>query len=120
MKHQIKSIRTFIGAKDFEVSRQFYSALNFTEHAIGPKLSYFEADGFGFYLQDYYLKEWIENTMIFLEVDDVKRYWDELVALELTTAYDGVKLTPIRVESWGRECFLHDPAGVLWHFGEFI
>jgi hypothetical protein len=57
--------------------------------------------------------------MIFLEVDDVDRYYDELLALKLAEKYEGVKLTPTRVESWGKECFLHDPAGVLWHFGQF-
>jgi hypothetical protein len=31
-----------------------------------------------------------------------------------------VKLIPIRVHDWGKECFLHDPSGVLWHFGEFF
>ncbi|PZO24508.1 MAG: glyoxalase, partial [Flavobacteriaceae bacterium] len=27
---------------------------------------------------------------------------------------------PIRNHDWGRECFLHDPSGILWHFGEFF
>ena len=72
------------------------------------------------YLQDAYIKDWIHNTMIFLEVDDVKRYWTELQSLGLDQIYKKVKLTPIREESWGRECFMHDPSGVLWHFGEFF
>jgi hypothetical protein len=57
--------------------------------------------------------------MIFLEVDDVDRHWNELVALNLTNRYEGVRLTPVGQYEWGRECFLHDPSGVLWHFGEF-
>jgi len=28
-------------------------------------------------------------------------------------------LTPVRNDYWGRECFMHDPSGILWHFGEF-
>ncbi len=58
--------------------------------------------------------------MIFLEVEDVGLYWNELLALDLTTKYEGVKLTPIRQYDWGRECFMHDPSGILWHFGEFF
>jgi len=58
--------------------------------------------------------------MIFLEVDDVHRYWNELLALNLTAKYQHVKLTPIRELDWGKECFLHDPSGILWHFGEFF
>jgi uncharacterized glyoxalase superfamily protein PhnB len=57
--------------------------------------------------------------MIFLEVDDVDRYYAELLALNLSEKYSGVKLTPIRNLEWGRECFLHDPSGILWHFGAF-
>ena len=72
-----------------------------------------------FYLQDAYVKDWIDNTMIFLEVDDVDRYWKELQELELPGKYENVRLTKIVDNDWGRECFLHDPAGILWHFGQF-
>lgn len=119
MEHKITSIRPFIGAKDFELSRSFYRDLGFKESVIENNFSVFEANGTSFYLQDYYVKDWIDNTMIFLEVDDVDRYWNELLALDLHSRYEGVRLTPIRVEDWGKECFLHDPSGILWHFGQF-
>jgi catechol 2,3-dioxygenase-like lactoylglutathione lyase family enzyme len=119
MEHKAISLRPFIGAKNFEVSRSFYRELGFEESIIGHNMSYFKIKGLGFYLQDAYVQDWIDNTMIFLEVDDVARYWQELRALELPTKYEGVKLTPIRDDDWGRECFLHDPSGILWHFGEF-
>jgi uncharacterized glyoxalase superfamily protein PhnB len=83
-------------------------------------MSLFKINELGFYLQDAYVQDWIDNTMIFLEVDDADRYWNELLALNLTVTYAGVKLTPVRVDHWGKECFLHDPSGVLWHFGEFF
>lgn len=119
MEHKIKSIRPFIGAKDFELSRNFYRDLGFEEGVLEANFSVFKTGNTAFYLQDYYAKEWIENTMIFVEVDDVDRYYKELLDLKLPEKYDGVKLTPIRNLEWGRECFLHDPSGVLWHFGEF-
>ena len=120
MQHKAKSIRAFIGAKNFGESRKFYQELGFTERPIDEKMSYIKVhDQLGFYLQNAYIEDWINNTMLFLEVDDVKRYWSELQKLELHRKYKNVRLTPIREESWGRECFLHDPSGVLWHFGEF-
>jgi catechol 2,3-dioxygenase-like lactoylglutathione lyase family enzyme len=120
MKHDAKSIRAFIGAKDFGKSRQFYKDLGFEESPIFKTMSYFRVtDKLGFYLQDAYVEDWINNSMIFLEVDDVNRYLKELQDLGLTHKYDNVKLTAIREESWGKECFLHDPSGILWHFGEF-
>ena len=119
MEHKALSIRPFIGAKDFDISRSFYRDLGFEEVVLFSNMSLFRTEGIGFYLQDYYVQDWIDNSMIFLEVDDVDRYWNELLALDLTNKYNGVKLTPIRTYDWGSECFLHDPSGVLWHFGEF-
>lgn len=119
MKHKTKSIRPFIGAKDYEISRSFYKDLGFEESIISDNMCYFKTGGLGFYLQNAYVKDWIDNTMIFLEVDNVERYWDELLALNLPLKYKRVKLTPIRHLDWGKECFLHDPSGILWHFGEF-
>lgn len=119
MQHQAKSIRPFIGAKDFEISRNFYKDLGFEETVLAPNLSVFKTDAIAFYLQDYYAKEWVDNTMLFLEVDDVTRYWQELQTLQLPTKYKTIKLVPIREMDWGRECFIHDPSGILWHIGEF-
>ena len=119
MQHKVHSIRPFIGAKDFDLSRRFYRDLGFQEHVIDNNMSYFETEGLGFYLQNAYVQDWIDNTMIFLEVDDVERYWNELEALNLPATYNTVRLVPIRTYDWGKECFLHDPSGVLWHFGAF-
>jgi catechol 2,3-dioxygenase-like lactoylglutathione lyase family enzyme len=120
MEHKAKSIRPFIGAEDFTESQNFYHDLGFEEVVLFPDMSYFKTGSFGFYLQDAYVKDWVDNTMIFMEVDDVRRFWEELVALNLPEKYKGlVRLTPVRDYNWGRECFLHDPSGILWHFGEF-
>ena len=119
MNQKIKSIRPFLGAKDFNVSQSFYRDLGFAESVISKDLSYFKTEAFGFYLQDAYVKDWIDNTMVFMEVDDVSRFWEELVALDLPAKYENIKLVPIRNLDWGRECFVHDPSGILWHFWEF-
>ena len=119
MQHNAISIRPFIGCQDFNVSRNFYRDLGFEEVVLFHNMSLFRTGNMGFYLQDAYVKDWIDNTMIFLEVDDVGRFWDELVDLNLPEKYTAARLAPIRVQDWGRECFLHDPSGILWHFGEF-
>jgi hypothetical protein len=96
LKQKAISIRPFIGAENFELSRSFYRDLGFQETILFPNMSVFKTEGLGFYLQDAYARDWIDNTMIFLEVEDVDRYWNELLALDLTTKYKRVKLTPIR------------------------
>jgi hypothetical protein len=119
MEHKAKSIRPFLAAKNFEVSRKFYLHLGFRESILSASMSYFETTGIGFYLQDAYVKAWADNTMVFMEVDDVHRFWKSLLSLDLTAEFEHVRLVPVRELEWGRECFLHDPSGILWHFGEF-
>jgi len=119
MEYNVISIRPFIGARSFEQSRNFYQELGFTEISLGPKMSLFQNKKVGFYLQDAFVQDWVDNTMVFLEVENLDQIYRDLLTLNLTTKYSEVKLVPIRVEHWGREFFLHDPSGILWHFGEF-
>ncbi|MEQ8471416.1 MAG: glyoxalase [Marinoscillum sp.] len=118
MNHSIKSIRPFIGAKNFDESRAFYSALGFQEVRLG-KMSLFKQENFGFYLQDYYSKDWVNNSMIFLEVSDTRAHRETLLGLELTDQFKKVRISEIVVNDWGMEYFVHDPSGILLHFGEF-
>lgn len=113
------SIRPFIGAKNFELSRAFYKDLGFEEHIINSTLSVFQYANMSFYLQNAYVKDWIDNTMVFLEVDNVQSFWEDLLAMKLTEKYPMVRLVPPKQLDWGTECFVHDPSGVLWHFGAF-
>ncbi|TLM91140.1 VOC family protein [Hymenobacter jeollabukensis] len=119
MEQQVLSLRPFIGAKDYSVSRSFYRALGFTETVLSPVMSVFALRGLSFYLQDAYVRDWVDNTMLFLEVEDVERYWVGLTALDLPARYPGARVTAIRQEPWGKEGFVHDPSGILWHIGEF-
>lgn len=119
MTTQIKSIRPFVGAKDFETSRRFYRDLGFKEEVLSHDFSFFHTNSIGFYLQKYYVREWIDNLMFFFEVDDADAYQKQLESLDLPSRYEGVKLSKVQDREWGKECFLHDPSGVLWHFGHF-
>jgi catechol 2,3-dioxygenase-like lactoylglutathione lyase family enzyme len=119
MNHRAKSIRTFIGAKDFQLARQFYQTLGFEEIVISPDMSFFKTNNMGFYLQDAYVKDWIDNTMVFLEVEELEHHYNELTKLDLPASFPGVRVSTIRYNDWGKEYFVHDPSGVLWHFGSF-
>jgi catechol 2,3-dioxygenase-like lactoylglutathione lyase family enzyme len=120
MQHKTKSIRPFIGAKNYDISRNFYRDLGFKEIILSHNMCYFETNNIGFYLQDAYVKDWIDNTMIFVEVDNVERYFKALQDLNLSTKYKNARLINVVQQPWGSECFLHDPSGILWHFGAFI
>ena len=120
MKYNAKSIRTFIGAKNYEESRTFYKELGFEEVVIFNNMCLFKVnENLAFYLQDYYVKKWCNNSMIFLEVDDIDECLNELVSKGLQDKYKDVRFTEIKEFEWGREFFMHDPSGILWHFGQF-
>jgi catechol 2,3-dioxygenase-like lactoylglutathione lyase family enzyme len=119
MKVVVNAMRSFVGSKDFDISRAFYGELGFEETLIDKNMSRFDQGTSSFYLQNYYQKDWLENTMLFLEVPDVQETYQQLQAAELDQKYPGVKTLPIKRESWGEVCFVIDPAGVLLQFGQF-
>lgn len=116
---KLKSIRPFLGSLNFDVSRSFYRDLGFQEIILSTNMSLFKMQEFGFYLQDAYVKEWVDNTMVFMEVADADLFWKELSELRLTEKYKDARVKPVVTYEWGKECFVHDPAGILWHFGHF-
>jgi hypothetical protein len=120
MQPNIKSLRPFIGAKNIDESLQFYTALGWEPRLVTPNLYYVSIhNNFGFYLQDYYNTDWVNNTQVFVEIDDVETYYEHIASLQLPTQFEWVQLKPIQQADWGKEFFLTDPSTVLWHFGKF-
>lgn len=119
MKIEINALIPFLGSKDFSVSRAFYYELGFEELVISKDLSRFDLGTASFYLQNYNQKDWLENTMLFIEVPDVQETFRQLQGADLDQKYEGVKTLPIKKESWGAVCFVIDPAGILLQFGQF-
>ncbi len=114
------SIRTFIGAKDYNISRAFYAELGWKETILSETMSVFRIDDrHSFYLQKYYVRKWVDNTMVFLEVDDVESCYAYFKSLNLLEKFPKTRLKEIVTLDWGREFFLHDPSGILWHIGKF-
>lgn len=101
-------------------SLNIYLELGFREVIISEKMSYFHIDKFGFYLQDYYAKDWINKSMVFLEVDNLISTFENIKKLGLINKYKNVRLSEIKKDTWGNEFFLHDSSGIPWHIGEFI
>lgn len=112
------SLRPFIGAKDCAISRDFYKRIGFTERVISPDMSLFTLGTISFYLQDAYVKDWVDNSMLFLEIAELDTYLDHLKSMDITSI-EGVRLSKIQHNDWGREFFMHDPSGILWHVGNF-
>jgi len=116
---KVRALRVFVPSKDHEVSTRFYEDLGFEAVWSGHGVTEMQIEGFSFFLQNYYQKEWADNFMIQLVVADLDAWWRHIVEKDLVARYDGVRAAEPRVQPWGlREINLIDPAGVLWHIAE--
>lgn len=110
-----ESVRAFLPTRDFGASRAFYEALGF-EKILDSDVAIFRAGGGAFILQQRYQKEWAENCMMQLMVDDLDEWWTRNSGLELHTRFGVTPPRPPAAQPWGlRVAFVYDPAGVLWH-----
>ena len=110
--------RPFMPARDFDVSKRFYETLGF-DKVLDGEVAIFNAGSGGFVLQRYYQKEWAENFMMQLMVDDLDAWWTHINALDLPGKF-GVQPPKAPVmQAWGlRVAYVFDPCGVLWHVSQ--
>lgn len=111
-----KKIRPFIPSIDFETSKSFYMDLGFETTYEEEKMVILTSGDVGFFLQDYYQKEWANNTMIQLFVSNLEAFYD--VANSLKYKYKTMKIKPIFTAHYGKTFHLIGPAGELWHMME--
>ena len=110
--------RPFIPARDFDVSKRFYEALGF-QKLLDGEVAIFRIGSGGFILQRYYQKEWADNFMMQLMVDDLDAWWAHITALELPQQFGIQPPKAPAMQPWGlRVAYLTDPSGVLWHVSQ--
>jgi len=113
-------IKTFVPAKDYELSKNFYHDLGFSMKSDSDDISYFCHNDCSFLLQNYYVKEYADNFMMHLLVENIDTWWEHIIKTGVIEKY-GVKANPPEVRPWKMKDFtLTDPSGVLWRFGENI
>ena len=83
----IVNLTTFIGAQDFDLSSQFYKNLGFTPAITTDDKILFSLGNFGFWLKNYFVKEWLDNTMLCLYVEDIQAWFSLIKGLELESNY---------------------------------
>jgi hypothetical protein len=107
--------RPFLPAKDFDLSKRFYETLGFTKVLDGD-VAIFQIGAGGFILQNYFQKDWAENFMMQLMVDDLDVWWTFIVSLDLPRRFGVSTPKPPALQPWGlRVAYVIDPSGVLWH-----
>jgi hypothetical protein len=113
-----KLARAFIPTRDFDLSKRFYEAIGF-EKVHDGEVAIFNAGSGGFILQRRYTKDWAENCMMQLLVDDLDAWWAHIEDLNLPGAFNVQPPRPPAMQPWGlRVAHVIDPCGVLWHIGQ--
>lgn len=116
MSLTINELVVYTPAKDFEVSKAFYSALGFQL-----------TEGFGgtmdcrlgnvvFRLQNYYVKDWANNFMIKLDVDDVDEWYRHVKNVLAENKYADARCAEPEMVGGARLLHVVDPSGVLLIF----
>lgn len=116
MGMSITSLKPYVPAKDFELSKRFYSALGFVMTEGWGGTADFELDGCAFRLQNYYVPDWANNFMFVVGVNDVAAWHQRAVDMLESDAFPGMRVkSPENVDE---SIVMHvgDPAGVLLVF----
>lgn len=110
----------FVPAKDFQLSSRFYEDIGFTKAAATEKSAQYVMQGYGFWLQDYYVDAWAGNSMLCLYVEDIHAWARHLEGLDLLGRYGSTArvLAAPHPQEGGIMMQFCDPAGVLWHVRE--
>ncbi len=110
--------RPYVPAKDFEVSKRFYEPLGF-EKLLDAEVAIFRVGQGGFLLQRYYQKDWAENFMMQLMVDDLEAWWRHIQSLDPPGRFGVAAPNAPAMQPWGlRIAYVFDPSGVLWHVSQ--
>jgi hypothetical protein len=117
MSLEIKSMNVYVPAKDFELSKRFYTALGFTltegwagsfDCRLGNAL---------FRLQNYYVKDWANNFMMQFDVDDANEWYEHVkTIIESGEFGDARVMLPEAVTEDTIITHVVDPTGVLLIF----
>lgn len=113
---KIFSLQPFVpsGAK-FAESKAFFTELGFNvDWDMGDYVG-FENNGFRFILQKYDHKEFAENFMLSVAVENADAFRAEVLEKQLPQKYD-IRIGEVSNQPYGREVNIIDLAGVCWHF----
>lgn len=114
----VTDVRPFIPAKDFQRSLAFYTALGWSMLWTDEEgLALLSLGGSQIMLQDFYVKDWAENSMLVVEVTDATA-WHRHIERSLADGdYGDARVAEPQQQDWGAlVTYVWDPCGVLLHF----
>ena len=112
------SLEPFIpSGPDFENSKLLFQELGFQINWDAGDYIGFERDDCRFILQRYDNKQFAENLMINVRIDNVEEFCTTVLEKQLPERF-GIRIGKLTNQPYGKEVNLIDIAGVCWHFVE--
>lgn len=116
MSLRINDFKVYVPAKDFEKSKRFYAALGFAMSEGWGGTADFELNGNRFRLQDHYVKDWADNFMVVMGVEDVEAWHQQARKIANSGEFDNVRVKPPETVDDSLVLHVWDPSGVLLVF----
>ncbi|HLK31057.1 MAG TPA: hypothetical protein VKT28_20935 [Puia sp.] len=112
------SLEPFVpSGENFEGSKQLFQELGFELKWDAGDYVGFEKDGCKFILQNYNQKEFAENFMLTVQIENADEFYKELTDKKLPEKF-GIRISKPTQQPYGIEVNIIDIAGVCWHFVE--
>ncbi len=121
MDLRASDIKVFVPAMNFKESLQFYTAMGWQANFVtdDESLAELELADCRFYLQNYYNKDWANNFMMHITIEDAQAWWQHATKVIEEGGYKYARLNEPKEESYGAlVTHVWDPSGVLLHFAQ--
>lgn len=116
MSLSIRDLKAYVPAKDFDLSKRFYTALGFKMSEGWGGTADLELNGNKFRLQNYYVKDWAENFMFVMGVDDVAAWHQHVKSIVESGEFGKSCVKPPEPVDDSLVLHVIDPSGVLLVF----
>ena len=114
----LTKLRLFLPSLDYQVSIRFYQEIGFEIEWQSDDLTIMKHRELEFFIQNAYVKDWAENTMIQLFVEDIQHFYDQVETMK--NDYPMIRFKSIQEVDYGTTFHLLDPAGVLIHVMQHV
>jgi hypothetical protein len=101
----------------FEESKQLFQELGFKMTWSEGGMAGFAADSCNFILQKFESKQFAENFMLSVRVDNAAEFRQMVLGKNLPERF-GIRIGEVTQQPYGKEVNIIDIAGVCWHFVE--
>ena len=112
------SLQPFVpSGNNFEASKQLFVEIGFNIRWDSGDYVGFEKDACRFILQKFDNRDFAENFMISVNVDNVEAFRETIIEKGIPEKF-GIRISKPIQQPYGKEVNLIDIAGVCWHFVE--